>query len=162
MKRQVLYLGVALVTMIIVLPITDKASGATTAKGSPALAGPSIPGWQQRWNETLAAAKKEGKVTVYGEFGPAARTGLSKTFKNRYGIEFEVVTGPNRAVISKYIQEVRNGVYLADVIFGGGSTLLNVLKNNVSLAPINPHLILPEIKDSRLWPDGRIPFLDEG
>ncbi len=150
-------LGMTIV-MIVLLAVGTLA-GAETAR--PAKTAGAAAGGQQKWNETVAAAKKEGKVTVYGELGPAARTGLSKAFKNRYGIEFEAVTGNDLEVVTKYIQETRNGVYLADVIFGGSPTLLNTLKSSVTLAPVSPNLILPEVKDPKAWPDGKIPFMDK-
>ena len=159
MKREGLSLGMTII-MIVVL-VAGTLTGAETAWAAAKAKGSRAAGWQQKWNETLAAAKKEGKVTVYGELGPAARTGLSKAFKNRYGIEFEAVTGHDLEVITKYIQETRNGVYLADVVFGGSPTLLNILKSSVTLAPLNPNLILPEVKDPKAWPDGKIPFMDK-
>ncbi len=148
MKSEVQY-GIALASMMVAL-IVSSANAATVN-----------PAWQQMWNETVAAAKKEGKVMVYGELGPAARTGLAKAFKNRYGIELETVTGTDLDIVTRYIQETKNGAYLADVIFGGSPTLLNTLKSNVSLTPINPSLILPDVKNPKVWPDGRIPFMDK-
>lgn len=165
MKRQVATLGVLAIMIVVFMVSTTSAESLKSAAKAPGAAmaksPPATPGWQQKWNETLAAARKEGKVTVYGELGPAARTGLSTAFKNRYGIEFETVTGNDLEVITRYIQETRNGVYLADVVFGGSPTLLNTLKSSVSLAPINPSLILPEVKDPKVWPDGKIPFMDK-
>ncbi len=132
-------------------PTLAPAPGATQAR-EPAV---------DRWDKTLALARQEGKVTVYGELGPEARTGLMTAFQKKYGIELETVTGTGPEMANKYLQEVASGIYLADVLFNGDLTFLNVIKPKGVLVPIDPYLMLPEIKDPRAWPKGGVPFLDK-
>ena len=49
-----------------------------------------MPAWQQKWEDTLAAAKKEGKVSVSTFVGPETRNTLAKAFKAKYGIDLEL------------------------------------------------------------------------
>lgn len=116
--------------------------------------------WQAKWDKTVAAARQEGKVVIYGEIGPAMRTKMPAVFRNKFGIELEVVTASAAEVAQKYLSETNAGIYLADVIFNGGGTFLRSIKPKGVLAPIEPFFILPEIKDTKLWPEGKFPFLD--
>lgn len=128
---------------------------------APAIAGPPGSGWQARWDETLAAARKEGKVTVYAELASDARTVLTRAFKDRFGIEMETLIGTSQELASKYIQESKIGINYADLLFAGSGTFLNNIKPNVQLARIEPELMLPEVLDSKVWPEGNIPFADK-
>ena len=40
--------------------------------------------WQKKWDETLAAARKEGKVTVVGSPDPVMRNEVIPAFEKRY------------------------------------------------------------------------------
>ncbi len=125
------------------------------ARGTPATVG------ADKWQQTLEAAKKEGTVTIYGELGSEAKNGLTEAFQKRYGIELQTVIGTGPDVASRYIQETSRNINLADVVFNGDMTFLNVIKPNNVLAPVEPYLMLPEIKDPRVWPEGKIPYLDK-
>ncbi len=138
------------------------APAAPPAGGTPSGAGPAAGAdWQKRWDNTLAAAKREGKVTIYGELGSEAKTALTERIKDRFGLELETVIGSGPEVAAKYVQEVRSGIYLADVLFNGSPTFLTTIKPNVELVPISRSFILPEIRDPKVWPEGGIPFLDK-
>jgi hypothetical protein len=58
---------------------------ATLASGSMA----QTPNWQKSWDETLAAAKKEGKVVVGGPPDADVRKALPAAFKARFGMTME-------------------------------------------------------------------------
>ncbi len=133
-------------------------AGTTAAKSPKPDAGQD---WQAKWNDMQTAARKEGKLTIYGELGPEAKAGLSKPLKEKFGIELDSVVGSGAQVAAKYVQETRVGVYLADILFTGSPTFLNTVKPNVTLAPLAPVLVLPEIQDPKVWPEGGIPYLDK-
>ncbi len=166
MKRHV---SLGLFLSIAVALVVSACTGAAVAPAPPvsggAGKGPSsgaaVPAWQQKWDQTLAAARKEGKVTVYGQLGPEAKVGLMTAFKAKYGIELEPVIAPDLEITTRYVEETRKGVHLADVIFGGATTLLNTVKPGAALSPLAPNLILPEIKETRVWRGDVIPLLDK-
>lgn len=161
MKRQGFYPG--LLIAIIIASVVSGCGGATMSPTPSTAPGTAEKGpeWQEKWQATLAAAQKEGRVTVYGQLGPEAKLGLMSAFKARYGIELEPVIAPDLEIATRYVEEARKGVYLADVFFGGAPTILNTVKPNVTLARMTPNLLLPEVRDPKVWPAGAIPFLDK-
>ena len=66
----------ALLGLVIVLPLGAAAQNA---------------GWKDSWEETLAAARQEGKVVVSGPPVPELRQALPVAFKARYGIAVEYI-----------------------------------------------------------------------
>lgn len=142
-------------------PVSTTAPAATP-KVTPAPEKPTAAAdaWQKRWDDTLAAAKKEGTVTIYGELASEAKQGLTEAFKKNYGINVEIVTGTAADIATRYIQETTRDLYLADVLFNGDTTFINVIKPKNVLAKMEPNLILPDTKDAKLWPGGAIPYLD--
>ena len=86
---------------------TDSAGGAT-----PAPAGVS----DAEWEEIVAAAQEEGKVTIYSSQGLDQLNDLAGRFKDEYGIELEVVRDIDSALIPKVEAEQTTGSGIADVI----------------------------------------------
>ena len=62
------------------------------------------------------AAKKEGKVVVYGSVLPQAMDGLNQAFKKKYGIEVEYWRGSSTRVSERALTEWRAGKPGFDVI----------------------------------------------
>ena len=62
----------------------------TILGAAPAVAHAQSADWQKTWNETLAAAKKEGKVVVGGPPDAEVRQLLPAAFEKRYGIKLEI------------------------------------------------------------------------
>lgn len=122
---------------------------------------PVVAGWQQRWDNILAEARKEGVVTIYAGWSAEARTALTQAFKARYGIdaEFTPFTGGPQ-MLAKASAEHRAGLFYAD-LFGGGSTTLFSLRDPGISTAIEPLLILPEVLDTNAWLNQRLPFLDK-
>jgi len=50
-------------------------------------------GWDKEWNETLAAATKEGRVAVAGSPDPVMRNEIVPKFTSRFGIQVEFIAG---------------------------------------------------------------------
>jgi len=104
--------------------------------------------WQKDWEQTLAAAKKEGQVTVY----IYRYEGLLQDFKRDYpGINVVAVTGRGNDLTNRIMAERRGGKYIADVYSGGTNSLYNTLYKGKALDPLKPLLILPEVTDLSKW-----------
>lgn len=130
------------------------AAAATTASAAAAL--------DQKWIATLAEAKKEGKVTLYGIWTPAIRDALTKGFKEKYGIELEFSPFTRGTdMLAKVDAERRAGLYLADGFCAGNPTLVVTMKPTGFLAPIKPMLMLPEVLSAQAWQGGNVPFGDK-
>jgi ABC-type Fe3+ transport system substrate-binding protein len=110
--------------------------------------------WRAAWNETVAAAKREGKVSVNGPTGAGYREALSE-FQNAYpDIALELTHMGGREFGPKIIAERAAGQYLWDVLIGGAGTPAQTLKPEGILIPFEPHLILPDAMDDTKWLGG--------
>ena len=118
----------------------------------------SPPAWEQQWDKTVSAAKKEGKVVVFGPAGDLIRNALVEAFKKSYpSIAFEYV-GARAAEQAMRIKAERDGgVFSVDVFIGGNVTMME-LGAIGALEAIETALLLPEVKEPKYWRDGRFEF----
>ena len=107
--------------------------------------------WRQEWDKTIAAAEKEGQVTVYGPPGITHQNAIG-AFQEAFP-KIKLVYGPgagnNNA--QRLVTERRAGKFLADLFVGGSGSIIEVLFDGNMLEPIPPLLLLPEVKDQSLW-----------
>ncbi len=118
--------------------------------------------WQREWQETLAAAKKEGKVVVGASAHAAVRRDLPAAFTARFGIPVEYIGGRTSAIAARLKLERRARHYTIDVIFAGMGTMVNMFYKGNMLDPLKPMLILPDVVDPSKWKIGRLWFMDPG
>lgn len=113
--------------------------------------------WKSEWEKTLAAAKKEGQVTVYiYRYEP-----VIQDFKKEYpDIKVVSVTGRGNELTHRIMAERRAGKYIPDVYSGGTNSLYNTLYKGKVLDPIKPALILPEVVDPSKWYGGEQRYAD--
>src|SRR6476620_4091878 len=110
--------------------------------------------WQKEWEETVAAAKKEGTVVVLGQPSPAMRNEILPKFTERYGIKVELIAGQSSTTVGKVRTERQSGIYSVDVFMSNGGTSISVLYSEKMIDPLKPLLILPEVKDPANWKGG--------
>ena len=74
--------------------------------------------WSSDWKQTVAAAKKEGRLNLYvGRYGQAA---LLDEFKKDYPeIKIVSVNGTGDQIATRIAAEVRAGKTIADIYSGG-------------------------------------------
>ena len=127
-----------------------------------------LPAWAQEkdgdkeWNRVLAAAKKEGTVGVMSSAGGAEnRRALTEPFQTKYGINVEYFSSSGSKMVARIKSERAAGISQWDIFIGGTSTPLTGLKPDGALAPLEPALILPEVKDGKNWFGGRLDFADK-
>jgi len=111
-------------------------------------AAPAKPPWQQEWENTLAAAKKEGQVTVYISGYEAVLPHFEKEFPE---IKVTAVTARGNQLGQRLLSERRAEKYLADVVSSGANPNYQVFYLAKVLDPIKPALILPEVSDQTKW-----------
>lgn len=118
-------------------------------------------GWKNEWDRVVAAAKKEGKVVIYGPAGTDKEAVYVSTFQQAYPeIRVSYVAGRLSEQVHKIMAEQRAGFHLSDLVFGGTDIPLNVLKPKGLLQPILPILILPEVLSPSAWFKKRLWFAD--
>ena len=116
--------------------------------------------WQKDWDETVAAARKEGTVVVLGQPSPAMRNEILPKFTERYGIKVELIAGQSSTTVGKVRTERAAGIYSVDVFMSNGGTSISVLYAEKLIDPLKPLLVLPEVNDPAKWKGGVIPFAD--
>jgi iron(III) transport system substrate-binding protein len=112
------------------------------------------------WDETLAAAKKEGKVVVVGAPDPVMRNEVIPAFMKRYGIAVEYVAGRSGNIVERVKVERASGVYSIDAYLPGSDTMFNVLYPEKMIDPLKPLLTQPEVTDPGKWKTGKLWFMD--
>lgn len=93
-------------------------------------------GWEQKWNEILTAARKEGKVVIKGVTDRNLRRKLPVAFRARFGIPLEYIGGRSSAIAARVRAERRARVYTIDVFLGGVTTIATILYKEKMLDPI--------------------------
>jgi len=106
--------------------------------------------WKADWEKTLAAARKEGKVRVYGPPGTQYINAI-ETFKKVYpNIKMVYVPGGGSQHLNRLGAERRAGKYIADNYIGGAGSG-GIMAEKGFFDPLPPMLILPEVTDQSVW-----------
>ncbi|MBI4329806.1 MAG: extracellular solute-binding protein [Chloroflexi bacterium] len=166
MMKSVLCLATAIVILLgaVLSGCTARQeTGAPPAQATEAARAGALPakeGWQAEWEALRAAAKKEGTATVYTSWTAEVRIALRKKFEEDFGVglEFATVSG-GQELAAKLEKERSAGLLLADVIGTGLNTATTVMKPMGLLGSLEPVLLLPEAKDTKVRAGGRL-FLD--
>jgi iron(III) transport system substrate-binding protein len=115
--------------------------------------------WQATWEQTVAAAKKEGRLNFYvGRYGTEP---LLNEFRKEFPeIKIVSVNGTGNSLGTRIIAESRAEKFVADLFSGGANTNYEVLYEGRALDSIKSALILPEVLDESKWLDGRHRYTD--
>ena len=114
------------------------------------------------WESTLAAAKKEGKVTVLTDVTATLRDALTLDFQKNFGITVELFGSSGREVAPRVAAERKAGQFLWDIYIHGSTTALEAMIPMGAFDPLEPALIQQDIKNPQTWRGGAIEFLDPG
>jgi iron(III) transport system substrate-binding protein len=106
------------------------------------------PAWQQQWERTLDAARKEGQVAVYISGYEAILPDFEKEFPD---IKVIAVTGRGNQLGQRLLAERRAEKYLADVVSAGANPNYQQFYAAKALDPIRAALILLEVADPTKW-----------
>lgn len=146
--RKIQFIGVLLVILALVLGACGKS--APTPAPSPAPAPQPLPAPAPQpsgWDAVLAAAKKEGTVTLYNvlgnQLGDAIKAGMKQ-----YGIDVQFVTGSGGEMELKVVTEQRAKAYVADVFDSGWNNINNIVKQG-NAQPVTVEL--PSLAEKGVW-----------
>jgi iron(III) transport system substrate-binding protein len=120
------------------------------------------PSWQAEWERVLQAAKQEGVVSLLGTTGVEVRDALTLPFQKAYGIQVDYFGGSGSEQAARVSAERRAGKYAWDIFVGGTTTGFASMIPIKAFDPLDPALILPEVKDPKNWRGGGIEFVDTG
>ena len=107
------------------------------------------------WDKTLEAAKKEGKIVIAIPPANELRKEMETVLKAKFGLEAELVSAPGPRNASRIAAERKAGVSYFDALIVGTGTAVGLAHDGM-LEPIEPFLILPEVKDPKEWWGGHI------
>lgn len=137
---------------------------APSAKPAPQIPAPvaaAKPAWETRWEETIAGAKKEGKVVIYTSAGPRGRVAIQQGLSAAYPIDVELIAGVTAQLAEKIVAEQRAGLHLADIALVGATDPVSRFKPAGILERLDQALILPEVANPKVWRGGELPFADK-
>ena len=125
--------------------------------------------WKEDWKRTVEAARKEGRLTLYGD-NQISHPDISRAFNKDFPTIKVVTVSGKTELRLRITAERRAGKYLVDVSAGGPGTSLRMYFSKF-LEPVAPTLLLSEVTDGSKWhggkhhykdPQGRYLFLFEG
>lgn len=86
----------------------------------------------------VEAAKKEGKVVVYGSLESGIMDEMEKAFKEKYGIEVEYFRAASNKTLDRVLTEHRAGRTMSDVVVTNRGPMLLLKKENVFAKYVSP------------------------
>lgn len=110
----------------------------------------------QDWEKVVEAAQKEGKITASIPATAEMRKQVEENFKRKFGIDVEVFTARGSAAVRRMADEFKAGVRHFDVHIGGSNSAVSGLLDEGVLDPVEPWLVLPEVKDPKYWWGGHM------
>src|SRR4029078_2074470 len=114
------------------------------------------PGSQADWEKTVELAKKEGRGVLSIPASTELRAEIEKFFEKRYGIDVEPVVGRASAVVRKMVDEAKAGGRSTDLHRGVSESIVTSLLSEGILDPLEPMMILPEVRDPKQWYGGHV------
>ena len=108
------------------------------------------------WEKTVELAKKEGKVVISIPASTELRAAIERSFEKRYGVDVEPVVGRASAVVRKMVDESKAGVRYVDLHMGGSESIVTGMLPEGILEPIEPLMLLAEVKDPKQWWGGHV------
>jgi iron(III) transport system substrate-binding protein len=131
-------------------------AGPASGVGKPASSGTS-----SSWDDLVAAAKKEGAVTVFGTPGTPYRQVEVTEFEKAYpGIKVDGVFLPPNDGQSRIQLEREAGKFTVDIHLTPGGSQLQTFRDAKWISPLEPQLALPEVTDLTKWFGNKMQWVD--
>ena len=119
---------------------------------------------------TQAETLKELKAAAQADGLVVFRTGASETQQYRQandklekmiGIKIQLLSGSSTTLAAKEVASRRAGKPIADLWIGGPSSIVNTFVPADSVQHLQPLLVLPEVKDPKLWIGDDLPWASD-
>jgi iron(III) transport system substrate-binding protein len=115
---------------------------------------------QKSWDETLDAARKEGKLVVAGPPSAELRQTMPAAFKARFGIGIEYLGGRSAETAVRMRAERQAGIHSIDALLAGNDSMALIFHREKMIVPLKPSLVLPDVLDGSKWKKGKLWFSD--
>jgi putative spermidine/putrescine transport system substrate-binding protein len=128
--------------MLLVL-ICLMAAGLAFGTGQQGATGPGLDYQKAKWDQIVAAAKKEGVVTFYAWYFPDFFTEAAAAFEKQYGVKVTIVMAPDSVTnTNKAVAEKDLATGTMDCMILGGQSVKTVMDLGLFYGPIKG--IIPE------------------
>jgi hypothetical protein len=107
------------------------------------------------WDNTLEAGKKEREIVIAIPPSNELRKEMETILRQKLGVEAELVSAPGPRNASRIASDRKAGVRYFDALIVGAGTAIT-LAHDVMLEPIEPLMMLPDVKDLKAWWSGHI------
>ncbi len=107
------------------------------------------------WEGTVAEARREGRLVVGIPPSAELRKQMEPLLKSRFGLEVESLPAPGPQIASRIVSEHNAGVRYFDALIFGSCTGVPLIKSG-AFDPVEPYMILPEVKEPTLWWGGHV------
>src|SRR5439155_23689633 len=84
------------------------------------------------------------------------RKEVERVFEQRFGIDAELIAGRAASIVGKMQQECKSGVRNFDLDMGGSESMVTGLLSEGIVAPFDPSMMIPEVKNPSNWWGGHI------
>ncbi len=138
---------------VFLLALLSACGNPTGAPGSAGLVRTEDQGgdWQAQWNQTLDAAKREGKLTVVTHTNLYYRAAIDKFSQKYPEIEVEHVAMRPSEFTPKVVTEQQNGIFGYDTWVSPTSNMAEIVAPADGFEKNPPYLILPEVTEPQNW-----------
>lgn len=127
-------------------------SAATTALWLPAASAAAALEPPAGWNKLVDAARRDGKLVIYGPSGNALYAALVTRFQKVYpDIQVDGTFGLPGDLQTRVLAERSAQRFIPDIWVNGSTAALRALKPVGALEPLKPQIVLPEILDRNRW-----------
>jgi iron(III) transport system substrate-binding protein len=126
----------------------------------PQPAGPLVPaasssgadsGWRAEWDQTVAEAKREGRLVISGPANTIWREQLTAFQKEYPEIHVDYTGANSRDYFPRISRERQGGQYLWDLRIGGTDPQVFAAKDEGLFEPARSLLVLPDVVDDSKW-----------
>jgi hypothetical protein len=119
-------------------------------------------GWEQDWDQTVAAAKREGQLVMSAPSGSVWHAELMRFQEAFPDIAVKMTAFSGRDFWARFMKEREVGLYLWDIRIGGYDAQEYQIKQAGNMQSVRALLILPEVIDDDKWHGGLdAAFLDK-
>jgi ABC-type Fe3+ transport system substrate-binding protein len=149
------------VTTLLLIATVLLACGARTGSPPPAAQGQqaTTDPTELMWRELAEAARRDGKLVIATN-NTAMRETVIPAFKQRFGIDVDILTGRGSDTVARIMRERDAGVATIDIVISGMGTVASQLYPAGGVASVKSMMVIPEVTDLSKWRDGRIRFAD--
>ncbi len=163
MLKRLIYGGLVFCTVLGLFLACATAAGEDQAPAATKTLAPSPAArqaWENEWDKITQVARQEGTLVILTDMSSDTRQKLSEAVGTKYGVRLEFVLGRPAELATSLLAQYNAGLYMADVYVSGVTTAVLTFKPAGVLETLDPMLVLPEVKDTKAWSGGRIPYTD--